>query len=144
MMGLQGTQQGLFSYHINLERRVRADNPLRQIHQLVDFEWIRAAVAPCYGYNGHESVDPVVILKLLFLLFWDNVKSERELLRIVPERLDYLWFLGYGLDDQIPGHSVLSKARARWGGGQFRAFFRQDGGAMCQAWIGGRYQDSFG
>ena len=29
--------------------------------------------------------------------------------------MDYLWFLGYGLDDKIPDHSVLSKARKRWG-----------------------------
>ena len=41
-------------------------------------------------------VDPEIILKLIFLLFLDNVKSERELMRIVPERFDYLWFLGYG------------------------------------------------
>jgi len=25
------------------------------------------------------------------------VRSERELMRIIPERLDYMWFLGYGL-----------------------------------------------
>jgi IS5 family transposase len=68
-------------------------------------------------------VDPEVILKLLFLLFLDNVKSERELMRIVPERLDYLWFLGYGLEDEIPDHSVLSKARSRWGRETFERFF---------------------
>jgi len=45
---------------------------------------------------------------MMFLLFFDNVSSERELMNIIPERLDYLWFLGYGLDDEIPNHSVLS------------------------------------
>jgi transposase len=89
----------------------------------VDFGWVRAEVAHCYGYNGNESVDPEVILKLLFLLFFDAVKSERELIRIVPERLDYLWFLGYGLDDEIPDHSVWSKARARWGREVFERLF---------------------
>ncbi len=38
-------------------------------------------------------------------------------------RLDWLWFLGYDLDDEIPNHSVLSKARARWGVEAFRSFF---------------------
>lgn len=33
---------------------------------------------------------------------------------MIGEWLDYLWFLGYGLDDEVPNHSVLSKARARW------------------------------
>jgi IS5 family transposase len=52
---------------------------------------------------------------MMLLLFLDDIKSERELMRIIPERLDYLWFLGYQLDDPIPNHSVLSKARKRWG-----------------------------
>jgi IS5 family transposase len=57
------------------------------------------------------------------LLFLDNVRSERELMRIIPERLDYMWFLGYGLDDTIPNHSVLSKARKRWGQEVFVSLF---------------------
>ena len=65
----------------------------------------------------------MVILKMMFLLFYDNVSSERELMRIIPERLDYLWFLGYGLNDEIPDHSVLSKARARWGSEVFEKLF---------------------
>ena len=60
---------------------------------------------------------------MLLLLFLEDIKSERELMRIIPERLDYLWFLGYGLDDQIPNHSVLSKARKRWGKEVFVALF---------------------
>jgi IS5 family transposase len=58
-----------------------------------------------------------------FLLFHENVRSERELVRRLPERLDWLWFLGYGLADESPHHSVLSKARARWGGELFEELF---------------------
>jgi hypothetical protein len=36
-----------------------------------------------------------------------------------------MWFLGYDLDDEIPDHSVLSKARARWGVEAFRHFFER-------------------
>jgi IS5 family transposase len=60
---------------------------------------------------------------MMLLLFLDDIKSERELMRIIPERLDYLWFLGYGLDDEIPDHSVLSKARKRWGKEVFISLF---------------------
>ena len=62
---------------------------------------------------------------MMLLLFLDDIKSERELMRIILERLDYLWFLGYGLDDQIPDHSVLSKARKRWGKEVFVSLFNQ-------------------
>jgi len=91
--------------------------------EALDFSFVREAVADRYGYNGNVSVDPEVILKMMFLLFFDNIASERELMRIIPERLDYMWFLGYGLDDVIPDHSVVSKARRRWGAEVFESLF---------------------
>lgn len=124
-MGQQNQQKELFSYHVDLNRRVRADNPLRKIASAIDFSFARAVVEHTYGQNGNVSVDPVVILKMMFLLFFDNVASERELMQVIPERLDYLWFLGYGLNDPVPNHSVLSKARARWGTDVFERLFLQ-------------------
>ncbi len=43
----------------------------------------------------------------------------------VPERLDWLWFLDYDLDSTIPDHSVLSKARRKWGSEIFKSFFER-------------------
>ncbi len=122
-MGRQSEQKELFSYAVDLDRRVRSGNPLRRIRERIDFGFVREEVKGCYGYNGNVSEDPAVIVKMMFLLFYDDVASERELMRIIAERLDYLWFLGYGLDEEIPDHSVLSKARARWGAGVFERLF---------------------
>lgn len=123
MMGTHTPQKELFTYRVDLDRRVHADHPLRRVNAMVDFTFARGAVAHTYGHNGNESVDPAVLVKLMFLLFHENVRSERELLRRLPERLDWLWFLGYNLDDEVPDHSVLSKARTRWGGGLFEELF---------------------
>ena len=123
MMGMQSGQKELFNYSVDLDRRVRADHPLRRIAERIDFTFVRQQVKGFYGYNGNVSEDPAVIMKMMFLLFYDDVASERELMRIIAERLDYLWFLGYGLDDTIPDHSVLSKARKRWGVAVFEALF---------------------
>ena len=79
MMGEHQEQKDLFSYGVDLDRRVRCDNPLRAIKSQLKFSWVRQEVASCYGHNGNVSVDPVVIVKLMFLLFYDDVKSEREL-----------------------------------------------------------------
>jgi len=122
MMGIKKDQPELFSY-IALEERIPRDHPLRKVKSLVDFGFVRQEVSGLYGYNGNESVDPAVILKLMFLLFFDRIKSERELMRQLGYRLDYLWFLGYGLNDMVPDHSVLSKARRRWGWKIFMDFF---------------------
>ncbi len=46
MMGTQNNHPQLFSYQINLQQRVRADNPLRQIKEVVDFAFVHTEVAP--------------------------------------------------------------------------------------------------
>ena len=98
-----------FSFNIQLETRVRKDHPLRRIAELVDFEFIYKEVEKTYGKNGNVSVPPPVILKLMFLLVSYNVRSERELMETLPERLDWLWFLGLTIESSVPDHSVLSK-----------------------------------
>src|SRR5439155_25260431 len=123
MMGQAKSEPQLFSYAVNVEKRVRSDHPVRRVAAAIDFKFVREEVAHCYGSKGNVSVDPEVILKMMFLLFFDDVASERELMKIIAERLDYLWFLGYGLDEEIPDHSVLSKARARWGKEVFEGVF---------------------
>ena len=123
MMGHWQKQTELWVEPINLGRRIPQDHLLRKINKALDLGFMRREVAGFYGSNGHVSVDPVIIIKLMLLLFLDDVRSERELMRIVPLRLDYLWFLGYGLEDEIPTHSVLSKARKRWGAQVFERLF---------------------
>ena len=127
MMGYESKEnQGkLFYYGFHLEERVRQDHPLRKIAGLIDFDFIYAEVKESYGIKGNVSVPPPVILKLMLLLILYNVRSERELMTTIPERLDWLWFLGYDLDDEIPNHSVLSKARSRWGVEAFQYFFER-------------------
>lgn len=120
----QQTKPKLFYHGISLDRRIGKDHPLRKIKNTIDFDFVREQVAPLYGKTGNPSVDPVVILKLIFLLFYEKVKSERALMAQLPLRLDWLWFCGYDLDDTTPNHSVLSKARRRWGTNVFSQFFQ--------------------
>ena len=126
MMGQQeGFQPKLFYHQINLEQRVPQDHLLRKIQEKIDFDFIYGAVRDTYGDNGNVSIAPPVILKMMLLLALYNVRSERELMDTLPMRLDWLWFLGYDLDSEVPNHSVLSKARSRWGVEAFRNFFER-------------------
>ena len=70
MMGYQNKgEQKLFHYGINLEDRIRKNHPLRKIKEIIDFDFIKEEVKNLYGYNGNESIDPSVILRMMFLLF---------------------------------------------------------------------------
>ena len=126
MMGQQtGIQPKIFYHHMNLEQRVPRTHLLRRIQEQIDFNFIYAEVRDTYGGNGNVSIPPPVILKMMLLLVLYNVRSERELMETIPMRLDWLWFLGYDIDSEVPDHSVLSKARARWGVEAFRGFFER-------------------
>src|SRR4030043_324996 len=126
MMGQQeGFQPKVFYHQINLEQRVPKDHLLRKIREKIDFEFIYGEVRDTYGDNGNVSIPPPVILKMMLLLALYNVRSERELMETIPMRLDWLWFLGDDLDSEVADHSVLSKARARWGVEAFRSFFER-------------------
>ena len=118
-------QEKFFTPGIHLEKRIRKSHPLRGINDVIDFEFIYKEVKDKYGSNGNVSVPPPVILKLMLLLVFYNVRSERELMDTLPERIDWLWFLGYDLDTEIPNHSVLSKARKRWGAETFKVFLSE-------------------
>jgi transposase len=123
MMGTQQRRASLFVLGFELGSRIPPDHPLRAIDAHVDFSFVRGEVVHLYGRNGNVSVDPEVILKMMVLLFYYDIKSERELMRVLQYRLDFQWFLGYTLDDTIPDHSVLSKARKRWGPAVFESLF---------------------
>jgi transposase len=126
MMGQQtGIQPKIFYPQMNLEQRVPRTHLLRRIQEQIDFNFIYAEVRDTYGGNGNMSIPPPVILKMMLLLVLYNVRSERELMETIPMRLDWLWFLGYDIDSEVPDHSVLSKARARWGVEAFRGFFER-------------------
>ena len=126
MMGQQKDyQHKIFITGFNLEKRVPKDHVLRKIEEQIDFDFIYKEVKHTYGIKGNISVPPPVILKLMLLLILYDVRSERELLATLPLRLDWLWFLGYDLEDDIPNHSVLSKARTRWGVEAFKIFFER-------------------
>ena len=126
MMGRQGGfQSKLFYVNVNLDKRVPPNHRLRKIHEAIDFDFIYREVKDTYGVNGNVSVPPPVILKMMLLLILYNVRSEREFIDTIPVRIDWLWFLGYDLDSEIPDHSVLSKARSRWGVRSFKHFFER-------------------
>jgi transposase len=90
-MGGRDPQAPMWSYRVNLDKRVRSDHPLRRIN-VVDLSFVRGQVAHTYGRRGNKSVPPEVILRMMLLLFLDDIKSERELMRIIPEWLDYLLY----------------------------------------------------
>lgn len=118
----QPLQSGLYAPK-DLGARIPEDHLLRRIHETLDLSFSYDVVEATYGAVGRESIPPPTILKLMLLMVLYKVEYERELFRELPMRIDWLWFLGYDLSSPIPNHSVLSKARKRWGAKLFEELF---------------------
>src|SRR3990172_1317899 len=124
MMGKRDFETKLY-YNISLDRLIPQDPLLRRIAAAVDFSFVRPLCRPYYSHTGQPSVDPVVIFKMMLIGYLYGITSERRLAEEVSMHLGYRWFLGYDFDVPTPDHSVLSKARARFGSEVFEEFFRQ-------------------
>jgi transposase len=86
---------------------------------------VRKLVAPLYANGGRPSVDPVVFFKLQLVMFFEDLRSERQLMRTVADRLSVRWYLGYDLFEPLPDHSSLTRIRERLGLSIFRRFFER-------------------
>jgi transposase len=87
--------------------------------------FVRDLVKDRYAARGRPSVDPVVFFKLQLIMFFEGIRSERQLMEAVRMNLAYRWYIGYDLDEPVPDHSALSKIRDRYGLNIFQQFFEQ-------------------
>jgi transposase len=98
-----------------LDDLVPADDELRRIQALIDWEQVRRTAAPFYkpGGVGRMGLDPAVLVKLALVLAWRGLPSMRQTLRVARTDMSIRWFLGYGLTERLPDHSTFSVAQTK-------------------------------
>ena len=106
-----------------LEDLIPPDHFYRHLERTLDLSFVRDLVCDAYAETGRPSIDPVVFFKLQLILFFEGLRSERQLLRVVADRLSLRWYLGYDLTEALPDHSSLTRIRERYGLEVFRRFF---------------------
>ncbi|MBV8828022.1 MAG: IS1182 family transposase, partial [Acidobacteriaceae bacterium] len=63
--------------------------------------------------------------RLQLVMFFEDIRSERQLMEVAADRLSIRWYLGYDLHEPLPDHSSLTKIRERYGLEIFRGFFER-------------------
>jgi transposase len=109
-MGRQVAQGSLF-YGFRLDDHVPAGHLLRRVDALLDFGFVREALAASYSATGRPSVDPELMLRMLLVGYLFGIRSERRLCEEVHLNLAYRWFCRLDLSDRVPDHSTFSKNR---------------------------------
>ena len=117
---------------VSLEAVVPRDHFYRQLEAKLDLGFVRELVASHYEVNGRPSIDPIVFFKLQLIMFFEGIRSERQLLEVARLNLAHRWYLGYHLDELLPEHSSLSRIRDRLGVEIFHRFFERTVD-LCQA-----------
>lgn len=93
---------------------VPKDHILRKIDEVIDFSFIMDRTAHLYcPDNGRPPVHPITFFKMLFIGYLFGIRSERQLVKEIQVNVAYRWFLGYGLTDKVPSHSLFSQNRRR-------------------------------
>lgn len=99
---------------IDIESLVPPNHLVRKIDQIIDFEFIRELLKDVYSETkGRPSVDPVVLIKIVFIQFLFGIKSMRQTIKEIEVNLAYRWFLGYDLTEPIPHFSTFGKNYVR-------------------------------
>jgi transposase len=121
------SRQSLFTFVPgDLSDFIPQDHLLRRVDQVLKLSWVADEVRDAYcPDNGAPSVDPEVVIRLLIVGYLFNITHIRELLREVQVNIAMRWFVGYGLDEDLPDHSSLSKIADRWGEERFKRIYRR-------------------
>ena|SRR6266567_3011261 len=93
---MMGTKERHFAplIHVSVEELVPHDHFYRHLERTLDLSFVREFVQGTYAGGGRPSIDPVVFFKLQLVMFFEDIRSERLLMRQAADRLSVLWYLG--------------------------------------------------
>jgi len=89
---------------VTLEHLVPVDHFYRQLERVVDLVFVRDLVADCHAAGGWPLINPVVFFKFQLVLFFEDLRSGRQLLANPADRMSIRWYLGNILDEPLPDH----------------------------------------
>src|SRR5207245_221403 len=98
---------------VSLEELVPQDHFYRHLERTLDLSFVRQFVQETYASKGRPSVDPVVFFKLQLVMFFEGIRSERQLMRHAADRLSIRWFLGvrHVTQGSIPSETERTRRR---------------------------------
>ncbi len=111
-------------------RMVPMSAELQRIAALFPDAAILKTVKPYYdGDRGRPSEDPVLLTKILFLSFYEDVPGDERTLTTLKYRMDWRQFCELPLDAPLPDRTTLVKFRRQVGleviEGMFQAFLEE-------------------
>ena len=134
MLGKQDRVQMTLFIPGTMEDFIPEDHILRRVDKVLDLGWIRGEVKGEYCEdNGRPGIDPEAAVRLMLAGFFHGIVHDRKLMREAQVNIAIRWFAGYGLGEDLPDHSSLTRIRQRWGAERFRRIFTKTVKACMEA-----------
>src|SRR4051812_17754527 len=86
MMGIKNRSFGPLP-PVTLEDLIPPGHFYRHLERTLDLGFVRDLVRDAYAEAGRPSIDPIVFFKLQLILFFEGLRSERQLMQVVADRL---------------------------------------------------------
>ena len=65
---------------VSLEDLIPRDNFYRHLEAKLDLSFVRDWTRELYAERGRPSIDPVIFFKLQLVMFFEGIRSERQLI----------------------------------------------------------------
>lgn len=109
MMGVKNTDERNIIKSINLDKLVPENHIIRKIDKAIDLSFIYDKVKHLYIAYGTESIDPVVLFKIIMIQYIFGIHSMKQTIKEIQVNIAYRWYIGYGFDELIPYFSTFGK-----------------------------------
>jgi hypothetical protein len=114
MMGIKERHFPSLPDDVSLEELVPKDNFYRRLQGALDLSFVRDLVKDRYAFGGRPSIDPVVFFGLQLILFFEGLRSERQLMEVVADRLSLRWFVRYPETEEAGASSGPAPTDRTW------------------------------
>jgi len=82
---------------------------VRKLDAVIDWAFIYPLVEDLYSDIGRESIDPVILFKMVFINYIFGLNSMRKTCDEIQVNMAYRWFLGISMYDTVPNYSTFSQ-----------------------------------
>ena len=95
-----------------MDDMVPQNHMLRKIDKAINWNFIYDLVVDRYCHdNGRPSLDPVILIKLVFIQYLYGIKSMRQTIKEIEVNVAYRWFLGLDMLDPVPSGVFIRNSR---------------------------------
>ena len=94
---------------LSIDDLVPKNHLVRKLDAAINLDFIYDEVKDLYKPYGRESIDPVVLIKIVMIQYIFGIRSMRQTLKEIEVNFAYRWYIGYNMHEQLPHFSTFSK-----------------------------------